>query len=44
MKKILNNVFEKCELLLLSETGDEAVTIDVEGIIEKNRESDWSAW
>jgi len=44
MEKILNNVFEKCELLLLSETEDEAVKIDDEGIIEKDRESYWSAW
>jgi hypothetical protein len=44
MEKILNNVFKKCELLLLSETEDEAVKINVVGIITDNRESEWSAW
>ena len=44
LKKTVDNTIKKCDLLLLYETEVEEMQIDVTGMVENNRESNWSAW
>ena len=44
LEKTVDNATKKCDLLLLYETEVEEVEIDLTGIVENNRESNWSAW